>query len=256
MTDLHPPAPEEPAEPLLVFIHIPKSAGTTLGTLLRRHYGEQFIRINTSGAWDAEELRGRVRSALAKPGVRVVQGHVPFGLRESFPADAQYATLLRDPVERTLSQYHHLVTRVGRWRHEHLPPPSPDLALADCFGARNYIADDLQTRMVCGIGSRIDPLPPDALEQAKRNLRERFTYVGTTERFDDFLALLNAGLGWPTVGYESARVRSEGLRKDDLPPEDLRLVEEANALDLELHEYGGELLEEALGRAGSAVEVD
>src|SRR2546428_5817130 len=244
-------------DPLLVFVHIPKTAGTTIGTLLRHHYGPRFRRINTSGAaHDSERLQERVAAALAEPTVQAVQGHISFGLSEFFPADARYATLLRDPLERMLSEYHHLVTRTGTWRHDWLPAPSPELTLADCLGVRSYIPDNLQTRMLCGLALPIDPLSADALEQAKRNLHDRFRYVGTTERFDEFLALLNIELAWPTVAYERVRVVPGRPGREALTPDALRLAEEATVLDRALHEYAGQLLSAALERAAPELQVE
>jgi hypothetical protein len=242
------PGASASAASLLVFIHIPKTAGTTLGKLLRLHYGDAFGRVNTSGAWSAEELRDRVRAASAKPGVRVLQGHIPFGMQAVLPDDAQYVTVLRDPVERVLSQYHHLVTRTGKWTHAHLPPPSPELDLSECIGPCSYISDNLQTRMLCGMGSRIEPLPEGALEQAKRNLRHRFAWVGTTERFDEFLGLLNGLLGVPAVASDPARVSIGRPQREGLSPDLRALVEETHVLDAELHRYADGLLGEALAR--------
>jgi hypothetical protein len=255
-TDPAPAARSVPVEPLLVFVHIPKTAGTTLGAILRHHYGAQFRRINTSGAHDAERLRDRVDTALEQPEVRVVQGHITFGFRDRFPAGSRFATILREPVECTLSHYSFLVQRTGKWRHDWLQPPSPALTLADCLGERSYIPDNLQTRMLCGGVSIHDPLPANALELAKRHLRERFAYVGTSERFDEFLALLNLELGWPTVAYDRARVTPGRRHRDDLSAEDLQLIQNSNALDAELHAYADELLSEALARAGPELEVE
>jgi hypothetical protein len=240
----------EGTAPLVVFLHIPKTAGTTLGTLLRRHYGPAFRRIDTSGAHDPEVLRQRVETALSRPGLAATQGHITAGVLDLMPEGALVGTILRDPAERTLSQFHHLVTRVGRWQHDWLAPPSRDLTIAGCLGERSYIADNLQTRMLCGTTSPIEPLPADALDRAKQTLRDRFTFVGTTERFDEWLALLNLKLGWPTVAYEPARAAPERMRKGDVSPEDLRRIEEANALDQQLYEYGAQLLAQALEQAG------
>jgi hypothetical protein len=249
-----PLAPEPGTE--VVFVHIPKTAGTTLGTILRRHYGAGFARINTSGADDPAVLRERARATAARPGLRAAQGHITLGVSDVFPEEARFGTILRDPVERTLSEYHHLVTRVGKWRHGWLPAPSPALTLEDGLGARKYIPDNLQTRMLCGLASIHDPLPADALEWAKDNLSSRFAYVGTTERFDEFLAVLNVELGWPTVAYEPVRVGSGRPRRGDLTAADARLVEEANTLDRELYEHAAGLFQRSLDSAGEELEAE
>ena len=247
----------------LVLVHIPKTAGTTLGSLLAFHYGERYQRIDMSGvhvrptAEGLEVVRhgeGRASERLDRfepaAGVEAVSGHVPVGLLGLLPPAERYVTILRDPVDRTLSQYYHLLGRRAAWRHEWLPAPTPELRLADAIGERSYIPDNLQTRMLCGLGSVEQPLPEDALERAKRELRERFTYVATTERLDELVALLDLDLGWPTVVYERARVNEARPRGRDVPAEAIRLAEAANALDRELYAEAGRLQDEAVAGRG------
>jgi hypothetical protein len=253
----------------LVLVHIPKTAGTTLGSLLGHHYGARYRRVDMSGVHVQAANGGfevfrhgegsqpeRLERFVLEPGVEAVSGHVPVGLLDLLPRAERYVTILRDPVERTLSQYYHLVARTGAWRHEWLPAPTPELSFSDAVGERRYIQDNLQTRMLCGLASVDDPLPADALERAKQNLRGRFSHVGTTERCDELVALLNVELGWPTIAYERARVNVARPRGRDVPPEAVRAAEEANELDRELHVEAGRLQDEALGRAGAEVEVE
>ena len=263
-------------EPLVVLLHIPKTAGMSLATILQRHYGAAFVGGRGEGRRAPPDKRApnvfsrfdqvdaRLRSISATPGVRAVSGHITFGLHDRLPADARYITVLRDPVERTLSQYYYLVRPPGKragkagagfvppW----LPPPPAGLTLEECLSERGYIPDNLQTRMLCGLVSPYDPLPPQALEQAKRNLRERFAFVGTTERFEEFLAWLNHELGWPTVAYRRSNKNPSRPRQDDLPSDVLRVVEERNALDRELHAYAEELLAAKLASAGPELDLE
>jgi hypothetical protein len=252
----------------LFLLHIPKTAGTTLGSLLLHHYGDRYRRVDMSGVHLQDTADGfevsrhrmdgveRIDRFELPEGLEAASGHVPTGLLDLLPSTERYVTILRDPVERTLSQYYHLLGRRAAWRHEWLPAPTPELRLSDAIGERSYIPDNLQTRMLCGIASVEHPLPPDALDRAKRGLRERFTHVGTAERFEELVALLNLDLGWPTVVVERARVNVARPRGHDVPVEEIRLAEEANALDRELYAEAGRIHEEAVTRAGEQLQTE
>jgi hypothetical protein len=256
------PKASDRVDPLLALVHVPKTAGTTLTTLMRHHYrGGRFL---TSGNIFSrfEQVEAKLREIQGKAHVHAVAGHFTFGLAEQALPGARCLTILRHPIERTLSHYYFLVQpRPGRTRAAGpaivppwLPLPPAGLSLEEALAERSYIPDNLQTRMLCGLVSPYDPLPPDALEQARANLRERFAFAGTTERFDEFLALLNLELGWPTVAYNRYRVHTARPRRESLPADDVRVLEERNALDLELYAYADGLLEQALGRRRSEVD--
>jgi hypothetical protein len=258
------PGTPERTELLLALVHVPKTAGTTLTKLMRHHYrGGRFL---TSGNIFSrfEDVEAKLHELRAKRHIAALAGHFTFGLAQRELPPARYLTILRDPIERTLSHYSFLVQpRPGRARAAGpaimpawLPPPPAGLSLEEALADRGYIPDNLQTRMLCGLVSPYDPLPPDALEQAKLNLSERFAYVGTTERFDEFLALLNLELGWPTVAYNSYRVHRTRPRRESLVAGDVQVLEERNALDLELYAHAIGLLEQALGRRRSEVDEE
>jgi hypothetical protein len=227
-------------DPLLL-VHLPKTAGTTLAQLMRYHYsGGAFM-----GAGNVlsrpDEAEPRLQAIGRKPAVRAAAGHVSFGLAERVLPDATFVTILREPLARTLSQYYFL-TEFGRGGG--LVPPGLEedvrgLGLGDAFD-RGYLLDDLQTRMLCGAISPYGDLPADALARAKANLRDRFAYVGTTERFDELLAVLNLALGWPTTAHEPARENPH--RPAEVPGELRALAVERNPRDLELHAFAGDLL--------------
>jgi hypothetical protein len=259
------------AEPLLVLLHIPKTAGMTLAGILQYVYGDAF----RGGVGESrflpddrrmpnvfsrpQHVEARLKSLRAKGSVRALSGHLTFGWVDRLPANSRWITVLRDPVERTLSQYYYFVDppprRSGRPGAGFVPPwlpaPTASLTLDEALTERGYIPPDLQTRMLCGLLSPYDPLPEDALAQAKRNLDERFVYVGTTERFTEFLALLNLELGWPTVAYRRSNANPKRPTRADLDPETLRLVEDRNRLDLELHAHAASILDKALSRHGA-----
>jgi len=234
-------------DPLLL-VHLPKTAGTTLAQLMRYHYRGGAFKGAGNVLSRPDQAEPRLRTIARKPRFRAAAGHVSFGLAEQVLPEATFVTILREPVARTLSQYRFL-TASGDGAG--LVPPWLDgdvggLTLTEAFD-RGYLLDDLQTRMLCGLRSPYDELPDDALERAQANLRDRFAYVGTTERFDELLAALNLALGWPAAAYERAR---EGAIASTHPTDEERdSAAERNRLDRELHAYAGELVSERVDSA-------
>jgi hypothetical protein len=93
----------------IVFLHIPKTAGSTFGSVLRRnaptgdfHIPNMFnyeADLTARLAWIARQPTGRVRS---------IQGHISLSWRASLPPDARFVTFLREPVARQFSHFRHL----------------------------------------------------------------------------------------------------------------------------------------------------
>jgi hypothetical protein len=249
MTDARDNAP-------IVFLHIPKTAGTTLSTILRHHYPGQRFEGGINAFKRFEQAERRLDAAARRGGRRALSAEVTFGLAARFLPDARYVTILREPVDRALSQLWYFRTGQGAGQlAPEKPLPTPNMTVDEAIDG-GYILDNLQTRMLCGIVSPFDPLPSDALEQAKRTLAERVSYVGTAERFDEFLALLALELGWPTVPYDRKRVNKLSRGRDGISPRELKRVEESNRLDTELFEHAQHLLSQALSAAGSALEQE
>lgn len=104
-----------PEDTRLVFLHLPKTAGTSLRAALARHFRpEEVFRPEGLADWG---------EALADPGrYRFWAGHMPFSLVALIPPPVFVVTLLRDPVERILSLY-------TFWRR-HADPARPHLRVA------------------------------------------------------------------------------------------------------------------------------
>ena len=234
-------------DPLLL-VHLPKTAGTTLAQLMRYHYRDGAFMGAGNVLSRFAEAEPRLQAIARKPMIRASAGHVSFGLAERVLPDATFVTILREPVARTLSHYYFLAElgRGGGLVPPGLAEDARGLGLEEMFD-RGYLLEDVQTRMLCGLASPYDDLPADALARAKSNLRDRFAYVGTTERFDELLAVLNLGLGWPTTAHEPARENPQ--RPAEVPEALRRLAAERNLLDLDLHAFAGDLLAENVDAA-------
>src|SRR5262245_34850495 len=121
MTRSPTPAPSQQTR-AVIFLHLPKTGGTTLSAILERQYRpDQVLPIrgdvrSNRGDMVFDVLRSVPQERIAS--LRLVSGHIPYGMHELLPAPSLYITLLRDPVQRALSQYRHVLRDRTHYLHD------------------------------------------------------------------------------------------------------------------------------------------
>jgi hypothetical protein len=248
-----------PPNRLLCFVHVPKTAGTSVVDLLRRNYpGAAFAQFVVAGRKDAngagktlaspdEDIRALIEAVRADAGeIKVVTGHFPYGLHRFIDRPVDYVTILREPMARSLSQYYHLMdaTRNSALRRI-LTSYDFDFERALGEGAALQFCND-QTRLV--IGSDKIVLDEGDLQRAKEVIAEGYAFVGLQERLDDCVKHLARRFGWTTTELPRLNVG-----RTDIPPPDPKtsaLFEAYNRLDLELFRWvRDDYLPSRIGRA-------
>jgi hypothetical protein len=235
----------------LLFVHVPKTAGSSLYSifrtilkppeLLKLHpNGETLVRINALPKRHASRLK-------------VLYGHVDTQLaRQIVPLD-QCVTLLRDPVDRLVS-YYAFAKDMNSGSHSDLARRTSITQWIDAL--RLPETDNGMVRRFSGLPEAdFGHCTGKMLERAKANLAQ-FALVGLTERFDDFYALLAHRLGLPMRTYVAAKVNAERPRFNQLPTETLAELERRNELDRELYRFGVELFARQLSRTDLSMEMD
>jgi Galactose-3-O-sulfotransferase len=235
----------------VVFVHLPRTGGTTVERVLGRKYGSRVIHVET--LWQPLASVGDMPHD-ERAAARVVAGHVHYGVHEHIPSECDYVTMLRDPVARVVSMYRFIRGNPKHWLHDEL--------VRSGMGLREFAetaadpgVDNGQTRLVAGVGSGELALPPselgaEDLEAAKRHLRS-FLVVGLTERFDESFILLRRALGWRLPMYMSVNAAGEST---PAPADDdaIAAIRQRNRLDLELYEFASELFAAAIARQGAS----
>jgi hypothetical protein len=234
----------------LIFLHIPKTAGTTLKQVLVRQYGFRgLFEIYGNRLPEAvQEIQQLGEDRLAA--LRAFVGHMPFGLHELLPEPAAYISLLRHPVDRLVSHYYYVLRARGSPLHE--MTVSNHLSLEEYVkrGPAAPLFNNGQTRL---LGSRgmltAEPATEETFEAAKRNL-DRFALVGLTERFDETLLILKRLFGWHWPVYEKEKVGTNRPKRNDLSAQAVHTILERNQLDLELYRIAAARFDEAVDRRG------
>jgi len=252
----------------LLFLHIHKTAGTTLNRILEREYNP-FLIYTIEGKrieWSLnhfKRLSERRRTAL-----KVVKGHMSFGLHEFLPQSSTYITFLRDPIERCISSYAY--SKGNRFNPFHGRINQENLNLAQFLAIAPW-NNNLQCKAIAGIDRRDyrpislfremqrpgakgpDPgfdvwSSPEILQRAKENLRRFFGFVGLTDRFPGSLVLLKHLFGWKLSSYSSYRKSRNRPKRETFAPELLAAVEERNRFDRELYEFGKKMFDDLVSR--------
>jgi hypothetical protein len=221
---------------VLVFVHIPKTAGTTLHKIISHQYAPKrvLIRHDTDGLPDAALLSTLNGETAATP--QVIMGHLSVGLHHHVPR-ARYITCLREPVSRLVSHYHHALSDPAHYLHQDVVSRKLDLADYVSSGLSGELANGM-TRMLAGVADfHHATVTEQTLALAKSNIETLFDGVILSESFDRGILLLAETLNWKTPYYLRRKVGhyDQAARKPDEPAR--KVIEEHNRFDCELHAW-------------------
>ena len=229
--------------PILFFLHIPKTAGTSLYQVFAQQYpGAKLVQAYPPFAAGSLEWA----MAALENGAEVFYGHFNFGVHRLLGVRGRYLTMLRQPVDRVVSYFDH------QRRHpqaEHHPMLSQGMTLREFVSQRVTVeTNNHMTRMIAGythLGYLDDPT---VLEQALANFRQAFVCAGITERFEESVAVMAERLGWQSWRSDAPPRANRAPRGShtQLDQETRRIIERDNRLDLSLYRSVAEELERTI----------
>lgn len=201
----------DPAKPL-IFLHIPKTAGTTVrkaffdwfgNGLLYHYYNEQEgcppPRLDL--AKTAEDLGGEPLCIFGH--FNAARG---LGVRSYYPEVHQFITFVRDPFETAVSTYFYVKSDPYRWAEP-----------------KTWILDVTLREFLSSApgGDGVSPFFPVTLTQDNYRdvLSAFFVHVGVTEHMRRSLDTIASKLGFPSPAAEQFLNRSA---RDEAVPYDLR----------------------------------
>ncbi|MCZ7673022.1 MAG: sulfotransferase family 2 domain-containing protein [Chloroflexi bacterium] len=237
--------PASTSEPsTVIFLHIPKTAGSTLHQIIRRQYRAQHIYHMGSRSDSFDQFKNLPLSRRAD--IRVLMGHFEMGIDEYLPQPSTYFTMLRDPIARAISYFSHVRRDSDHYCHNLVTTQHMNLETFINSQA-DVMIDNGQTRMLAG---QLYDIPfgqcdKAVLEIAQRNLQEQFAFAGLTERFDEALLLMRYAFGWRNLYYTRRNIGPEQDKKP-LPDATLSALEQVNQWDAALYAFAEKLFVEKM----------
>jgi hypothetical protein len=221
------------------FIHVMKTAGGTLRQQILANFERGEVYPFKELDPDMRDANYRIDYLVGLPPerrerIRVFTGHFPYVAVQLLGMELTTLTILRDPIERTLSYLRHC---------KQLHPQHRDLALEeiyeDPFFFPAFIKDHQAKLFAFSVHDRpesyMDALEVDStrLARAKENL-ERIDVVGVQERFDELLREVQSRFGWRIMQQTKTR---NATGTAGVSAAFRRRIAEDNRADMEFYEH-------------------
>jgi hypothetical protein len=245
---------------LLYFLHIPKTAGTTFYDILSRHFPPDMVCPPIL----LEDFVDFTEEQIAR--FRLIGGHFRYDVEQLFGKKPIYVTMLREPLQQTISLYLHLYRSPDHPLHPIVRKQTFfDFVTSDAthvlvpnYQLRNLVLDT-DYRPIAALGSKQErriaylktfhtaqPLngasPEQQLEVAKARLAA-MPFVGIVEHFDCSVQLLAYTFGWsPIKNYVPLNVADKHDRETiEITPAIYEALKPSIALDMLLYQYASDL---------------
>lgn len=238
----------------LIFLHIPKAAGTTLNKIIDRQFkgnaifaNNKVVRSELGDDWKKhdpihrEEIAKKHLQSLSseeKKSIKLLRGHMEFGWHSYFENSCTYITFLRNPIERVISQYYYIKRLKGHKLEQIIS--DENLSLSD-FVERglSVVTDNGMTRKIAGLSDNVGFQQYDRglLDVAKQNIEKHFKFVGISEHFDESLMILGDVLGWKNLHYYNRNVTVNRTKALTIEQSEIDKVKKHVDLDLELYDF-------------------
>lgn len=226
----------------LIFIHIPKTAGTTFLQILSKNYSADRS-FTVDGLKMVESIETYKKLSLSdKQNLELIKGHFTLNLHSYLPGgNFSYVTFLREPFDHFISTYYYIKrTKEHNYYNEVNKMKSIEEFID--FRYKNN-QDNLQTRHMSGSATDMSYNPIDFclegdkyFEIAKSNITNLVEHVFVSEHFDEALIYLKHKLGWKNITYRKANVTKDRPAKEKFSSDILDRIGELCKYDLMLYE--------------------
>lgn len=232
----HEPKMQEP----IFFLHFPRTAGTTIDNIFYSNFAPENI-ISIYSAEEFQKYRAIEPEKLEK--IQFITGHL---ILENLNPPTFYGqkvrafTLLREPIQRLVSEFNFLRTWDKQHLYEYLH--SREISFQDYITSNDkllmYRGKNFMTR--CISGDSLENLADirSSLEKAKYNLLNNFWFYGIQEKFPESMLILAQKANLKNILHQQHNALNKSSANNYSPSEkDIEIVKEYNWADIELYNF-------------------
>lgn len=221
----------------LLFVHVPKAAGSTVRETLNRTFGARRIFVadsDTAAAiseWQALTPSQRRRT-------RLIVGHMPVLMHNFVEGPFRYFTVLRHPVDRLVSHYYFVRSNRNHYLHEIVHRQR--LSLEEyCLSDLTVEFDNDQVRLISGLRSSvpINGINQTHLRQAIDNIERMFSVVGVQDDIAGFFEEFERSHHVRMRRGPSRNVTRSRPKLAEVPDEVRQKILARSKWDMALYEY-------------------
>ncbi|TWT59607.1 sulfotransferase family 2 domain-containing protein [Rubinisphaera italica] len=209
---------------MLAFVHIEKTAGSTMVSILRKSFGIHHADVRSwETPWNSE-VSNFTSSDLRKTkrvycNLQSIAGHSlkPYIISREDEPSIRYFTFFRDPLKRCASHYQYQIQKMHKI-----------VSFDEWISNEEY--RNFQCRRLCG---------QESAERAIEVLKNQIEFAGIVEQFDASLVLMNKLYPLLDIHYSPRNVAEDNFIKNNIlnSTRERRMLEEANKEDGILYSY-------------------
>ncbi|MFT4412435.1 sulfotransferase family 2 domain-containing protein [Fredinandcohnia humi] len=212
---------------LYIYMHIPKTGGTTLKNIIKKQYDRREVWFHMEKDMIPKLEQKKIDL------LKCVGGHCWYGIHQHFERPYHYFTMLRHPIDRVISEYYYILERPKHKAHAEVKR----MNLEEFIRRFPLKSSNQQTRRLSG-----NIQNPD-VELAKKHIEADFAVVGLAEMFDESLLIMKDKFKWNDITYEKANVTKKRPSIEDISKGVIQSLEDLNQMDLELYNFAKTRLE-------------
>jgi len=213
----------------IIFLHIPRTAGTSLRRIVEQEYpAGNCVCIYSH----APEFLASIRKDVSR--AEVIYGHISYGIHRFLGVQGRYIAFVRNPIDRVISHCSHIV-RHKQWGDYGLEEGTSLLHILEnelC----PQIMNNLMVRIISGYGDRKTIDDTAVLDKAMANIDAHFEFVGLAECMSESVSILGRRLNWKTVYQVPVLNVNPDAQLPEVDEKTLAAVKKYNRLDIMLYE--------------------